>query len=105
MECFLGFGVYRTITSGVICAKCIVDKNLNYQREVQSMVNENMNLYQLRLAMDKLDNKGFDLLLTAMDAPGMKTLIYNTNINFVKILAKMLSLGGQIPAKKFFVKP
>lgn len=102
METFLGFGVYRSICSGVICARCIVDNKLDFQQEIQPIVNENMNFFQLRLALNKLDNKGFDSLLGFIGTPGIKQLIYNSNLNVIRMGSNLLRVGGQLSAKKFF---
>jgi len=63
-------------------------------------VDKEKSFYEIRKAFNKLTNKGFDNLITAVGLPGIKHLGYYTDINVVKYVEKALRLKNKIIKKK-----
>lgn len=83
-EPFLGFGLISSIKSGVLAARAIA-AGKNYEDLLTQLKEDMMHSLVLRDTLNKLKNHQFDFMLKAISTPGLKQLIYNTNIDFVRI--------------------
>lgn len=91
VEPFLGFGQFNAIMSGVMAARSIIhgtDVNLL----LSDVKKKSQELMTLRPLLNAATNKDFDRLLTIMKAPGLRSLIYRTDIDIIKLLSKGLKL-------------
>jgi len=95
----LGFGQINSISMGVLAAQSIVE-GLDYEKLIETIVDKENSFYELRKAFNKLTNKGFDNLITAIGIPGIKHLSYYTDINVAKYGAKALRIKNKILKKK-----
>lgn len=92
VEPFIGRGQLMATWSGVLAARCIAN-NLDFNKEMGKAVEKVNTMSDFRRAIDKFDNKKFDKLIALLSLPGIKHLMYNTNIDFAKYIA--LFLKGQ----------
>lgn len=91
VEPFLGFGQFNAIVSGVMIGRSIVqgaDINL-LMRDVRKKSQE---LNSLRTLLNSATNQDFDRLMTIMKTPGLRTSVYKTNIDIIKLLSTGLKL-------------
>jgi len=86
VEPFLGFGQVNAIISGVMAARSIIKRiNINYL--LKDLKRKDRELKVLRSLMNSATNQDFDNLLTAMKTPGIRSLVYKTNIDIIKLLS------------------
>ncbi len=83
LDSFLGFGQEFALISGIYAARAIC-KGEDYENNMKGLVNKDLNLLELRKALDKLDNKNIDLLMKALGFPFFRRLVYSTDLNVVK---------------------
>ncbi len=91
VEPFLGFGQFNAVITGVMAARSIAhgyDINLL----LADLKKKNQQLSVLRPLMNKATNKDFDRLLTLMKVPGVRSTIYRTDIDVVKLISGGLKL-------------
>lgn len=95
IEPFLGFGQYNSLSMGVYAARAIAE-GLDYQKLCKNIDKKNLQLYQLRRGFNRLNNKGYDRLLTFLSIPGMRTFLYKNPVNLLPIgsgiISKILNL-------------
>jgi digeranylgeranylglycerophospholipid reductase len=91
---FLGFGVINSVTTGIMAARSIAS-NKDYEKLLKWSVSKNKELYEFRKVYEKLDNKGYDLMIASLGIPGVKNLLYYTPINAVKYGAFALKTLGK----------
>ncbi|WP_293657531.1 FAD-dependent oxidoreductase [Anaeromicrobium sp.] len=86
---FLGFGTMAAIHSGYAAAQHI-GNNLDYKEEMEPQMKyiKNMNYY--RKAIDNMDNKDLDLLISTLDKPLLKRLIYKNPFFHMDTMAPLL---------------
>lgn len=96
IDAFLGFGQLNSIVHGAMAARAIV-LNKDYERLIRGVSRKNFELLQFRKIYDKLDNYGYDLLISSLGIPGLKHLAYYTPLNVIKIGA---AIAQFIPSKK-----
>jgi len=92
IEPFLGFGQLAAITMGVLAARSIA-KGKDYEKLVKPIVKHNLRLHEFRKVFNMCNNTSYDVLVSALNLPVLKHLIYYTPINVVRIgsmLAKMV---------------
>jgi digeranylgeranylglycerophospholipid reductase len=87
---FLGFGVINSIITGVMAARSIAD-NKDYQSLIKWATRKNRQLYEFRKIYEKLSNKDYDLMISALKLPGAK-LIYYAPLEVVKYGASALRI-------------
>ncbi|MGE5630939.1 MAG: NAD(P)-binding protein [Caulobacteraceae bacterium] len=86
VEPFLGFGQFNAVFTGVMVGRSIAqgtDLDLllsNIRKKVQQ-------LSTIRPLLNAATNKDFDRLLTLMKTPGLRSFVYKTNIDIVKLLS------------------
>lgn len=96
---FLGFGQVNSISMGVFAAQSIVE-GLDYEKLLKDIIKKEKAFYEIRKSFDELTNKGYDKLLSAIAFPGVKHLIYYTDLNVIKYSGKALRLKDKIHKKK-----
>lgn len=99
---FLGFALYSGLVSGVLAARALV-RGYNYEESIAQLVAHGKFSITLRRTLDSLTNKGFDHLVALLTTPGIKQLVYNTNLDFVKSTAVLLDIvnkAGALAHKK-----
>lgn len=99
VEPFLGFGQFNAVVTGVMAAKSIAqgsDVNLL----LTQLRNKSQQLSTLRPLLNAATNKDFDRLLTLMRAPGIRSLVYRTDIDIIKLLSSGLKLISAKGGKK-----
>ncbi len=95
LEPFLGFALYKSIQSGVFAAKSIVEGK-SYE-EYMEQIKENLRLsIAIRKVLDQYENKDFNRLVKLLTTPGIKQLVYNTNIDILKITASMPGVKSKL---------
>lgn len=87
-ERLLGTGAVEALISGVLAARSMI-KGKDYNSLVQPLQDHIENISALRTPFEKLDNDGLNNLLRAIGTPGIKQLIYNTNINLTDIVGSI----------------
>lgn len=90
-EPFLGFGQFNAIVSGVMTARSIA-RGTDINLLLKDLTKRSHQLYTFRPLMNSATNQDFDRLLTVMKAPGLRSLVYNTNIDIIKLLSSGLKL-------------
>ncbi len=96
---FLGFGQLNSISMGVFVAQSIIEGS-DYEALLKPILEKEAAFYEIRKAFNTLSNREFDRLVCAIGLPGIKQLIYNTNINVVKYSAKLLKLANALRGGK-----
>ena len=92
---FLGFGVLSSVVTGVMAARAIAE-NRDYEKLINPIVKDNLQLYEFRKAFNTLNNSSYNALISSIGIPGLKHLVYFTPINFVKIGAAFLKLKSKM---------
>lgn len=88
-ERLLGVGGVGAIISGIYAARSIV-QGLDYEEHMKKLSAWVESISAYRDIVNKFDNDDFDRLLAAVGKPGIKQLIYNTHIDFVENMGKLL---------------
>lgn len=88
-ERLLGVGGPGAILSGIYAARAII-KGLDYEEHIKQIVTWTESISSFRDIVNKFDNNDFDKLLSAVGKPGVKQLVYNTHIDFIENLGKVL---------------
>jgi len=88
-ERLLGVGGVGAILSGIYAARAII-QGLDFEAHMNKLAAwaESMSAY--RDIVNRFDNDDFDRLLAAVGKPGIKQLVYNTHIDFVENIGKVL---------------
>lgn len=103
LEAFLGFALYSGLVSGVLAARSIV-QGCNYEESIAQLIAHGKFSVTLRRTLDRLTNKDFDHLVALLNTPGIKQLVYNTNLDFIKgsaVLLNMVNKASSRVNKKF----
>jgi flavin-dependent dehydrogenase len=90
-EPFLGFGQFNAIVSGVMVGRSIwqgADINLL----LSDSRKRSSELYTLRKLFNTANNQDLDSLLTVMKTPGVRSMVYKTNIDIIKLLSKSIKM-------------
>lgn len=80
---FLGFGAMRSLESGVLAARSIAG-GYDFNRMMKPYMAEALQFQEYRKMVDRLDNKGFDRLITIIGMPIIKQLIYKNPFHKAK---------------------
>lgn len=84
-ERLLGTGAVEALVSGILAARAMI-KGMDYDSLVKPLQDHAENLSAFRMPFESLDNDGLDRLLSILGTPGIKQLIYNTEINFADMI-------------------
>lgn len=90
-EPFLGFGQFNAITSGVMIARSIA-KGSDINLLLKEITKKSAELKTIRPLLDAATNQDFDRVMTIMKTPGLRTLVYRTDIDIIKLLSTGLKL-------------
>ena len=88
-ERLLGVGAIEAIISGVLAARAMI-KGEDYEALVKPIQDHVENISAFRNQIEKFSNEDFDKLISFLGTPGIKQLIYNTNINFTDMAGSIL---------------
>lgn len=88
-DSFLGFGIEASVYSGIMAARSII-KNLDFELLMQETAKKNRQAYEFRKAFNKLDNAGYDKLMSIIKNPFVKHLIYDSSLNIMQLGSKLL---------------
>jgi len=88
-ERLLGVGAIGAIQSGIYAARAIV-QGLDFEAQMEKLAAWTESISAYRDIVNKFDNDDFDMLLAAVGKPGIKQLVYNTHIDFVENIGKIL---------------
>lgn len=86
---FLGIGGYNAMFSGIMAARSMI-QNKNYNTLMKPIKKRVENISAIRDEINKLNNNDFDKILTVLDMPVIKKTIYDSKINFTKIVGSVL---------------
>ena len=88
-EPFLGFGQFNAVYTGVMAARSIAKgDDINVLLKILREKEKQLSL--LRDLLNTATNEDFDRLLTVMKAPGLRTLVYRTDIDIITLLSAIL---------------
>ncbi len=90
-ERLLGVGGVGAILSGIYAARAIC-QGLDYEANMKQLASWAENISVFRDIVNRFDNDDFDRLLAAVDKPGIKQLIYNTHIDFIENIGKLVNM-------------
>lgn len=88
-ERLIGVGAPENIISGILAARAIIN-NENYSKPMKKMQQHLENISSFRDIVNKFDNNDYDKLLSFINTPGVKQIIYNTKINFADMAGRIL---------------
>lgn len=88
-ERFLGVGAPEALMSGVLAARAMI-LNQDYDELIKPLQNHVENISAFRKAIENFENKDFDRLLSLLEIPGTKEIIYKTPINFADSFGALL---------------
>ncbi|MBE3587201.1 MAG: NAD(P)/FAD-dependent oxidoreductase [Thermoanaerobacteraceae bacterium] len=86
---FLGLGLFPGMISGVLAARAIA-RHLDYERLVRQLIRHINELNDLRLVLDKLDNRSLDRLVGLLGMPVVRHLVYHSGIDVIFYLHSVL---------------
>ncbi|HYF75075.1 MAG TPA: hypothetical protein VD757_00700, partial [Candidatus Nitrosocosmicus sp.] len=95
VEPFLGFGHLNASIMGVSAARSIA-LGRSYEKQIQSIMKRNDEMRRFRMLFNSMTNNQYDMLLLGLRIPGIKQLLYSTNIN----LSKYGAYAGSFMQKK-----
>jgi flavin-dependent dehydrogenase len=88
-ESLIGTGSVEALISGVLAARAIAD-NEDYEENIKPFQKHSDNISAFRKVLNGFDNKDFDKLISIIDTPVIKQLLYNTNINFTDLAGTIM---------------
>lgn len=91
VEPFLGFGQFNAVVTGVMAARSIA-QGTDVNLLLTDLRKNSQELSILRSLLNAATNQDLDRLLTAMKTPGLRSLVYKTDIDIIKLLANGLKL-------------
>lgn len=92
---FLGFGQMNAFITGAKAAKSIALEK-NYENLIKNQVDLNLDLYELRNMFNHIYNHDYNKLLNIITFPGIHSLLYKSNIDFIKYGCDFLRLKRNI---------
>jgi len=92
VEPFLGFGQFTALFSGVMIGRSIV-QGTDINQLMGPLKEKYRQLVKIRPLLNAATNKDFDRLLAIMKTPGLRSMIYRTNIDFIKVLSTAIGLA------------
>ncbi|OPY60352.1 MAG: glutamate synthase subunit beta [Pelotomaculum sp. PtaU1.Bin065] len=84
-DSFLGLGLLPGMISGAMAGKAIAE-GLNYERLVSPLISQVKRLSAFRKAFNTMNNDSLDHLIGTIGLPGIKHIIYNTNVDVLNLL-------------------
>ncbi len=92
VEPFLGFGLLNASTMGVSAARTIA-LGWSFEKQIKNIMQRNDEFRRFRKMYNTMTNNQYDMLVASLGLPGIKQLLYSTNINLSKygaIASKLL---------------
>lgn len=96
VEPFLGFGHLNASVMAVAAARTIA-LGWSFEKQIADIIKRNDEMRRFRLMYNKMTNNQYDYLIWSLGLPGIKQLIYSTNINVSKygsIISRLLLPKG-----------
>lgn len=91
IEPFLGFGQFNAVITGVMIGRSIA-QGADINLLLSPLRKKSQELITLRPLLDAASNKDFDRLMMLMKAPGVRTMVYRTDIDIVRLLSTGLKI-------------
>ncbi|HEY5587183.1 MAG TPA: NAD(P)-binding protein [Ruminiclostridium sp.] len=88
-ERVLGCGGFEALVSGTLAAKAIVSGE-DYDTLVKPIKDHVENISAFRKIVNKFNNEDFDKLISNLEIPGVKQVIYNSGISFTDMVGKVI---------------
>lgn len=95
LEPFLGFAQLAAMKSGIFAARSIVEGR-SYEEYLEQLKENTRISIALRKQLDQYQNKNFNRLVALLTAPGVKQLVYNTNLDTLKYTAPLVGIIDKI---------
>ena len=92
-DSFLGLGLFAALSSGVLAARAIAE-GWDYEKLTAPLSNQTSRLIALRRIFNTLGNKEIDRLVHGITLPGIRQVIYNTNLDIIGMLCSLLDKPG-----------
>ncbi|OPY58938.1 MAG: glutamate synthase subunit beta [Pelotomaculum sp. PtaU1.Bin035] len=89
LEALLGFALFGAVRSGVFAARSIVEGR-NYEDFLAHLKENIMASIKLRKVLNRFTNRDYDHLIALLTTPGIKQFVYNTNLDVIKYLARII---------------
>lgn len=86
----LGFGLIEALISGVLAARAIICEE-DYDKMMKPLRYHTENMSTFRNYIEGFSNDDFGKMITVLGTPGIKQLVYNTQINLIDLFGKILS--------------
>ena len=83
VEPFLGFGHVNGLTMGIAAARSII-QGISYEGQLTQIIDRNIQMRDFRKMFNKMSNASYDIMVPLVGFPGIKHLLYHTNINVSK---------------------
>ncbi|MQL51731.1 FAD-dependent oxidoreductase [Desulfofundulus thermobenzoicus] len=90
LEPFLGFGLMAAIRSGIYAARALA-RGESYTGLTRDLRQQIIRALAIRRVLNSLTNADYDRLVRLLTAPGVRQLIYNTNIDVFKFSTILLT--------------
>jgi flavin-dependent dehydrogenase len=90
-ERVLGCGAVEAMASGTLAARAILEGD-DYDKLVKPLKDHVENISSYRKIINKFNNDDFDKLISVLEVPGVKQILYNTGIGFTDMLGKVLKM-------------
>jgi flavin-dependent dehydrogenase len=88
-ESLIGTGSVEALSSGVLAARAIAD-NEDYETTMKTLQEHIDNVSSFRKVINRFDNNDFDKMVSLLNTPGIKQLLYNTGMNFIDIAGNIM---------------
>jgi flavin-dependent dehydrogenase len=95
IEPFLGFGLLNASTMGVAAARTIAS-GWSFEKQISKIMQRNDEFRKFRKMFDMMTNDQYDMLIASIGLPGIKQLLYSTNIS----VSKLGALASKLILKK-----
>lgn len=89
VEPFMGFGQVPSILSGVYAAESIISGK-DYTKLISWFEKSYNDFLTLRKYVNKLDNEGFDKLVSFLNLPKVSNILANTNLPAIRMAARAI---------------
>ncbi|PAB59845.1 NAD(P)/FAD-dependent oxidoreductase [Anaeromicrobium sediminis] len=91
VEPFLGFGQFNAVISGVMVARSIA-QGTDVNLLLKDLHKKSQQLITFRPLLNTATNDDYDRLLGIMKTPGLRSMVYRTDIDMIKLLSNGLKL-------------
>ncbi|WP_432405301.1 NAD(P)/FAD-dependent oxidoreductase [Wukongibacter sp. M2B1] len=95
IEPFLGFGQMNSIASGTMVARAIAEGK-DYEKLLKTIDMGIRRMIEFRRSFNRMTNQGYDTFVPTIGLPGVKQLIYDTNLDISKIGGGILGAFNRI---------